>query len=937
MQKFLLRKQRLFFLILFSIVTSSCFSQETSIQYLSGLDKDRTVDWEFKVSGGRNSGEWKTIPVPSNWEMQGFGTYQYYSDWADGFAPDSIGNYRHSFKVPADWKGKDLKIVFGGAMTDTEVKINGKKAGPIHQGGFYQFSYNVSGLVKYGKENLLEVNVKRFSDNKSINLAERRADFWVFSGIYRPVWLEVKPEIYIDRIAIHAEHKGDFSVDVFADEIKSGGYSVEAQILELNGDPVGSAFEESLEKGQQKLVLNTQARNIKPWSAEWPNRYMVKLSLKRKGETVHEVTQKFGFRTIEVREGDGVYVNNKKVRLRGTNRHSFWPTSGRTTSKELSIADVNLMKDMNNNAVRMSHYPPDKHFLEVTDSLGLYVLDELTGWQDEYDTEVGTKLVKELVLRDVNHPSIIFWDNGNEGGWNYDLDKEFPKWDPQNRTVLHPWDNFGGINTSHYEIYDCCAEDFFHGNDLFMPTEFLHGLYDGGLGAGLEDWWNLMMDNPLAVGGFLWAFADEGIVRDDQIGRIDVAGNSAPDGIVGPYREKEGSFFTIKEIWSPVYLEKKEQDMLSNTFDGSLKVENRFDHTNLNQIDFSWQLVNFPVPLSDQKVHQVALEGKIISPDVIPHQTGELIIDLPEEWDKHDAFFLTAKDPHGREIYTWTWMITKPQNIVENVIQNESAEVKGYEENGFIVLESNGTKVFIYKLTGMLDHVEKNGTQISLSQGPDLIGDEGTLREITHSKKGDEYVVKASFEGGLRELEWRMLPGGWLKLGYSYRLDSHEEVEYLGVSFNYPEEQVTGIRWLGKGPYRVWKNRTKGVEFDLWNKKYNDAMTGLVWEYPEFKGFHSDVYWATLETKEMPITMLFGVEEMYLRIFTPKEPEESGFDPRTSHVDFPEGDISFLRGIAPIGTKFHTAKEHGPAGNLNLIPRHGEYVHDEVYFYFGDE
>ena len=920
--------------LLISSITS--YSQKTDIQYLSGLDKDQTVDWDFKVSGGRNAGEWKTIPVPSNWEMQGFGTYHYWSDWVREHTPDSIGDYRYQFEAPEAWKGQNVKIVFGGAMTDTDVRINGKLAGPKHQGGFYQFDHDISKLIKYGEQNLLEVTVKRFSDNHSINLAERRTDFWMFSGIYRPVWLEIKPKVNIERIAINAGHKGDFSVDVFPVGVRSSDYVIEAQIQDLNGNPVGSSFKEAIKKGEQKTVLTSLIQNVKPWSAEWPNLYQVKVSLKKKDETTHEVVEKFGFRTIEVREKDGVYVNDQKVRLRGVNRHSFWPTSGRTTSKKLSIIDANLIKDMNMNAVRMSHYPPDKHFLEVADSLGLYILDELTGWQDEYDTEVGTKLVKELILRDVNHPSIIFWDNGNEGGWNKELDKEFPKWDPQNRNVLHPWDNFGGINTTHYEVYDCCAETFFHGDDLFMPTEFLHGLYDGGHGAGLEDWWNLMVDNPLAVGGFLWAFADEGIVRDDWDGKIDVDGNHAPDGIVGPYREKEGSFFTIKEVWSQVYIEKSEQDQLSETFNGILTVENRYDHTNLNQLDFSWQLVNFPAPLSDKTNHEVAAQGKVKSPDVSPHLTGELKIDLPEKWQQHDAFYLTATDPYGREIYTWTWMIAKPDKAVKNIVLTQSNEVIGSEEGNFIVLESNGAKAFIDSKTGMLDHVEKDGKRVSLSQGPKMIDNEAVVKEIKHSNEGADYVVKASYEGGLSSVEWRMLPGGWLKLGYSYHIGHHAEVEYIGVSFNYPEDQVTGMQWLGKGPYRVWKNRTKGVEFDVWQKEYNDAVTGLVWEYPEFKGFHSDVYWATLETKEMPITMVFGSEDMYLRLFTPKEGEKEGFDPRTTHVDFPEGDISFLKGIAPIGTKFHTADEHGPAGQLNLSPRHGLHIYDEIHFYFGN-
>src|SRR5205085_1398917 len=199
----------------------------------------------------------------------------------------------------------------------------------------------------------------------------------------------------------------------------------------------------------------------------------------------------------------------------------------------------------------MSHYPPAPHFLAAAHSLGLYVPDELTGWQQAYSTAAGRPLVREMVTRDVNHPSIVLWDNGNEGGFNFELDPDFAQYDPQHRTVIHPWLNWNGINTGHYEAYDCCAggSSFFHGDDLIMPTEFVHALYDGGGGAGLDDWWREMLAHPLAIGGFIWAFADEGIVRADQGGAIDVAGNQAPDGLVGPYRKKEGSFFAVKQIW----------------------------------------------------------------------------------------------------------------------------------------------------------------------------------------------------------------------------------------------------------------------------------------------------------------------------------------------------------------------------------------------------
>ena len=155
----------------------SATAAETKIQYLSGTDKDHRVDWEFFLDAGRNGGAWKTIPVPSNWELEGYGTYRYFLDWGKDAVPETTGMYRYRFKVPAAWQGQHIDIVFGAAMTDTEVKINGQLAGPVHQGGFYQFRYDVSALLKPGAENLLEVAVNRVSANASVNRAERSGDF----------------------------------------------------------------------------------------------------------------------------------------------------------------------------------------------------------------------------------------------------------------------------------------------------------------------------------------------------------------------------------------------------------------------------------------------------------------------------------------------------------------------------------------------------------------------------------------------------------------------------------------------------------------------------------------------------------------------------------------------------------------------------------------
>jgi beta-galactosidase/beta-glucuronidase len=279
------------FIVLFSLLVTHSRAQNTEIQYLSGTGSDHTVDWEFFCTEGRNSGQWTKIPVPSNWELQGFGTYNYGRD-KDEIRGKESGMYKYVFQVPREWKNKEVKIIFEGSMTDTKVKINGFSAGRIHQGSFYRFKYDISELLKFGKENLLEVIVDKHSENEGVNEAERRCDFWIFGGIFRPVYLEAKPKFNIERIALDAKADGSFQMDVFLNNIYKR-MELKAQLKTLDGMPVCSPFSVILDKNQSFAHLQTFAENIQPWSPEFPNRYCVELKLIDDENIVHTTTEKF--------------------------------------------------------------------------------------------------------------------------------------------------------------------------------------------------------------------------------------------------------------------------------------------------------------------------------------------------------------------------------------------------------------------------------------------------------------------------------------------------------------------------------------------------------------------------------------------------------------------------------------------------------------------
>jgi hypothetical protein len=876
---------------------SVLFAQtQSQVKYLSGTGSDNRVDWKFFCTDGAKSGIWTTIPVPSCWETEGFGIYNY------GFNKASEeGEYKYEFSVSDAWKGRKVNIVFDGVMTDCKVKINGQPVGE-HQGSFYRFKFDISSLLKYNKTNLLEVHVKKWSDNSSVNLAERKADYWIFGGIFRPVWLEALPAAHIERIAIDAKSDGSFAMDVFLEDIQKTK-TVEAQITTISGQAVGESFAIAVPAGSSKVNLHAQVKSPALWTSETPNRYKVQVRLKSGKDVVHEITEKFGFRTIEIRKGNGIYVNGTKMIFKGVNRHSFWPTSGRTTNKNISIADVNLIKDMNMNAVRMSHYPPDIHFLDVCDSLGLFVIDELAGWQAYYDSIVGRKLVKEMIIRDVNHPCIMLWANGNEGGFNRALDKDYSLYDPQKRQVIHPWENFDGINTDHYEDYASTKNLLFNKEEIFMPTEFLHGLYDGGHAAGLNDYFNLMLKSNHSAGGFLWVFADEGLVRLDRDGKIDVAGNSAPDGIVGPYHEKEGSFYAIKEIWSPVYIVPADPVKTS----GSIDMENRYHFTNLKECTFNWSLKSFsPFTGTIEK----NISGDVASPDIRPGDKSTLSLGLPEDWLSYDVLSFKATDRFGREIYTWTWPVKTPAQKTAEILAlpTKYFSFSVYEDNSILVVKSGGFKVYFDKKTGKLSGVDKGTGMIPFGNGPSLTADTSMYGKIKCTKFPDSCIVESISKDGKLSAKWTICNNNLIKLEYSYTLNKGE-YDFMGVNFGFPEKDVKGMRWMGYGPYRVWKNRTQGVSLGVWDKEYNDTRTGDSWIYPEFKGYHRNFYWLTVKNTISDFTVYnASADALYLRMYTPSQPA----NPAKTVTAFPAAGISFMHGISAIGTKFSDPPASGP-------------------------
>ena len=899
-------------------------AQQTEISYLSGTGPDDAVLWDFWVSDGMNARKWSRIAVPSCWEQQGFGGYTYgryyiydrdsekaWRDYREHAFTEEYGIYRRRFDVPRSWSGKQVRLVFEGVMTDAEVKVNGVRAGAVHQGSFYRFSYDISKLVKYGRENQIEVTVHKQSADESVNAAERRADWWLFGGIYRPVYLEALPERHIAQVALDARADGALRADLRFAGLK-GAERLEMSLEEIPSGKSAGAKTFALD-GQPAQTLSANWPGVKSWDPEHPNRYKLSLRLlSGDGKVLHQTEERIGFRTLEFRPQDGLYLNGVKLLVKGTNRHCFDSRTGRTLSRETSLKDEKLIKAMNMNAVR-SHYPPDTHFLEACDSLGLMYIDELAGWQNSYSDEVAARLLPEMIARDVNHPCVILWSNGNEGGWNTSIDKDFAKYDPQKRHVIHPWADFDGLDTRHYPN---AADNTYRqerGQKVFMPTEFLHGLYDRGHGAGLDGLWEKFRRSPLFAGGLLWAYVDEALLRTDT-GKLDTYGPNAPDGIVSADRQPEGSFYTVRQVWSPIQV----KPFVANAnFTGKFLVENGFLFSMLNENRMRWRVLSLPPDAS--QVPAVLEAGSVRLPAIGPGETGLAHFEISANYYHGDILELEAYSAAGDTLCTWTFPIKNTAEYYADHAPARSHAGKAsvsQAADGTYVLSAAGATARISAKDGTLTELRRGGKTLPLRNGPVAVGMQMQLRDAHMRMQGDTAVLALKYDGAADSLLWKMTPDGRLGLDalvLNYRTDNQfrgsaidREVRNLGFSFDFPEEQLSGIRYLGRGPYRVWKNRLKGPNYNIWEKTKNNTVTGEYYEplvYPEFKGYFADLYWVSLLSEDAsPVTVHTETDGLFLRVLTPEEPRDKE-GRGNSWPAFPAGDISFLLDIPAVNSQ----------------------------------
>jgi hypothetical protein len=323
------------------------------------------------------------------------------------------------------------------------------------------------------------------------------------------------------------------------------------------------------------------------------------------------------------------------------------------------------------------------------------------------------------------------------------------------------------------------------------------------------------------------------------------------------------------------------------------------------------------------------MTGTAAAPDLSPGQKGQLKLNLPKDWFTYDVLYVTATDRYKQELYTLSWPISLPKSVVNEMMAKNSGTkaVTVTEADTVLVVKAGTIQFTIGKKDGLLKKVVNTKGEIPFNNGPFLCAGETIFKSMITKMDGDTLHLDCSFNeinSRMKQFTWTFYPSGWAKLTMYYVPEKYDvDFEYMGVSFSYPENLVKAVKWLGNGPYRVWKNRMQGVELDVHQKDYNNTMTGVPpVVYPEFKGYHSNLYWAKIESKEQSFTVATSTEDVFLRLFTPDQPQ-----PVNNRVapPFPSGDISFMQAIPAIGTKSNDSWDMGPSGKKNMFFDYGPY------------
>lgn len=628
--------------------------------HFSKRPEDRPVDFylpEFDVSA------WKTIPVPSNWQLQGYGkpimvNFQYPfvakpplvtveppKDWTAYEYRNEVGSYRKEFELPADWQGQNVFLHFAGVESAMYVWVNGQRVG-YSEDSYTPAEFDITPYLKPGK-NIVAAEVYRWSDGSYLE----DQDFVRLSGIFRDVHLYAVPKTYIRDISVKPTLDADYvdgeimvSSRVRNTSDQATRPSVSFELLDDAGRQVATnEMTVDVVPGEEFTVtLGAPVAKPAQWSAETPNLYTLLVTLRDADGKVQTVERsRIGFRKIEIKDQQ-LLLNGKPIKLRGVNRHETDPDTGRHQTEARMIEDILIMKRNNIDTVRTCHYPNDPRFYELCDQYGIYVVDEANveshgmGYGQESLSrkpswkKAHVERAVAMVERDKNHPSVIMWSYGNEAGpgENFAASRDAVKAiDTSRPTHYEGNSDYADVQSEMYPSHDHVAFNARSNNPKpYFMCEFAHA--QGNAEGGLKEYWDLVDNNPRLIGGCIWDFVDQGLRMPSKGGKSPLGedfyfasggdfgdvpndGLSSMDGIISSDRKEGSDIAEVKAVFQPVAIGAQ------GAASGLITLKNKYAFTTLSHTNLNWRMT------ADGEVIQ---QGTIETPAVAPGQTQAISI-----------------------------------------------------------------------------------------------------------------------------------------------------------------------------------------------------------------------------------------------------------------------------------------------------------------------
>ncbi|MGV9253871.1 glycoside hydrolase family 2 TIM barrel-domain containing protein [Streptomyces sp. NPDC003697] len=596
-----------------------------------------------------DDGDWERIPVPSNWEIEGYPEPIYLNiryPWIGYETPappqvpkdfNPVGSYRRVFTVPGNWSGRRTLLSFQGVKSAFFVWVNGERVG-YSEDSYTPAEFDVTPHLRRGT-NTLAVEVYRWSDGSWLE----DQDMIDLSGIFRDVYLYSIPPVHVHdvfvRTRLDAEHRDAvLTVDV---EVRGrngagpAGHRLTAELLDARGRRVVRLAGDA---GGGTATLEGDVRAPALWSAEDPNLYTLLVTLTdARGRAVDVHSTRIGFRQVEY--GPGKFtVNGRPVMFRGTNRHETDPERGQALDEARMVEDIRLMKQHNINAVRTSHYPPHPRWLELCDEYGLYVIAETNlethGVRDTVPgslpqwTEACVDRLRSLVERDKNHPCVVVWSLGNEAGQGANF-RAMADW-VHARDASRPvhYEGMNAVADLHSEMYTSPAGVEAYGKSgnptPFMLCEYNHSM--GNSGGNVREYWDVFERYPNLHGGFVWDWVDQAIrlpvpgdarhtylsYGGDWHPGYPTDGNFCCNGLLAADRSVHPGLIELKKCYQPVDVTAGD---LTDGSGGTVKVRNKQLFTGLGAYEVRWSVT---------RDGEVVQHGTLRAPDVAPGEEGEL-------------------------------------------------------------------------------------------------------------------------------------------------------------------------------------------------------------------------------------------------------------------------------------------------------------------------